>query len=162
MLPSLLEGGDDVIERDSHEGLCRYLFLNFDGPERVRVEASFEILKEARSAFSIRGDWDFDPNPPPLLALDLDDAFLTIFALSYNASEGMCLAEEFALLGDLDEGEAGSEENEHWSDAYVSAPRVSPSLSPTERTRELYNWFESDWRDDWSEVWMSMRLGQAP
>lgn len=129
--------------------LKRLLFLDFRG-EELAIDHCYEDLPEAREGFSLRGDWEFDPNPPPRMVVDLDAEDLAVTALSYNPSEGMQLEHEFALEALID-FQYVPETGHYWSDAYYQAPRVDPAYSPTERAAKLKAWLECDWRDSWED-----------
>ena len=133
------------------EPVKRFLFLGIVGSgTQITIDSAFEDLDDARESFSCRGDWDFDPNPPPEMVIDLDCDELAITALSYNPSLGMELAHRFELDADRDY-EYVPEAGGHWSDAYCCAPRVNPAYSPIERLGKLRDWLECEWRDSWED-----------
>jgi len=90
---------------------------------------TFEDLAEPPKAHSHRGSWDFDPNPPPSMIVDLDRTELGVTPVSYNAVCGMELdEEEFVLEAGLDD-EYELEAGEDWRVAYWLVSTVHPDLS---------------------------------
>jgi hypothetical protein len=95
----------------------RYVFLIEapGGEGGLVVDSGFEMLDAAREVFRYRGDWDFDPNPPPPMVIDLDDEKLAVREVTYHNATGMKVeGASFAL-----------------------AP-----MTPSERTEKLLDWVE--------------------